>query len=537
MVGNVDDITFDGTLRANLREDVDVQANDELIAEGEVTIANNLDANGNPLPVGVTSGSVADNRASDPDVTELTLTYGTFTYDHTANTWSYVVDNELAAVQALKTGETLTEIVTLTIDEPGSSIIEHTRSITLNILGANEDVHYIDAVTRNRVGGSDKNIEIGDPAINGMLDLGNVFDGLMVQNQLAGSTPPTVTFAETDNADVLARQNLFTLSSDGDLVFVGNDDDVANLLGAGIALDLVISAPDDTNEPIPFRLSINVVNEDDDGPAAYEIMGEVRENVALSVMRVSDDPDTLRGTETYQWFLGDESNPVALLGTGPTYTVTAADLASGETIGVAVSYTDGSGTTYDGVGGNPNPIYAFASPVSFTSPAPGADRRIDLDEDTPANSTAHFTVQATSEDDAGAPVGIASYELLDENRDVVSEYKGFTINSSTGVITLTGSLDYEMDDVITLRVRATDENSPAETATLTLTVNVGDVNDNAQHSPKPPTRQTLMRRLGMVRRLRGFLRAMMTALPRIIRWAIPSLLATQTTFLILMTTA
>ena len=481
MVGNVDDISFSGTLRANLREDVDVQANDELIAEGEVTIANNLDANGNPLPV-VLSSTLSSGPATftgDAAGVEMTqLDYGTFTYNHATNAWSYVVNNDLAAVQALKTGETLTEIVTLTIDDPDSTIT-HTRSITLNILGENEDVHYVDTITRNRVDGSDVSIEIGDPAIDGMLDLGNVFDGLTVQNQLAGSTPPTVTFAETDNADVLARQNLFTLTSDGALVFVGNDDDVANLLGQGIALDLVISAPDDTNEPIPFRLSINVVNEDDDGPAAYEIMGEVRENVALSVMRISDDPDTLRGTETYQWFLGDESNPVALLGTGPTYTVTAADLASGETIGVAVSYTDGSGTTYDGVGGNPNPIYAFASPVSFTSPAPGADRRIDLDEDTPANSTAHFTVQATSEDDAGAPVGIASYELLDENRDVVSEYKGFTINSSTGVITLTGSLDYEMDDVITLRVRATDENSPAETATLTLTVNVDDVNDNA----------------------------------------------------------
>ena len=476
MVGNVDDISFSGGLRADLTEDVDVQANDELIAEGEVTIANNLDANGNAMPVMVTSDEVTANT-STPGVTTLDFGYGTFTYNHDSNTWSYVVNNEAAAVQALLSGKALTEIVDLNITDSNS--IMHTQSIVLNVHGANEDVHYVDTITRNRVDGSDVSIEIGDPAIDGMLDLGNVFDGLTVQNQLAGSTPPTVTFAETDNADVLARQNLFTLSPDGALVFVGNDDDVANLLGQGIALDLVISAPDDTNEPIPFRLSINVVNEDDNGPAAYEIMGEVRENVALSVMRISDDPDTLRGTETYQWFLGDESNPVALLGTGPTYTVTAADLASGETIGVAVSYTDGSGTTYDGVGGNPNPIYAFASPVSFTSPAPGADRRIDLDEDTPANSTAHFTVQATSEDDAGAPVGIASYELLDESRAVVSEYKGFEIHSTTGVITLTGSLDYEMDEVITLRVRATDMNSPAETATLTLTVNVGDVNDNA----------------------------------------------------------
>ena len=471
MVGNVDDISFSGGLRADLTEDGDVQANDELISEGnEVTIANNLDANGNPLPVGVTSDGVS-NTATDPDVTELMLTYGTFTYDHTANTWSYVVNNDAANVQALLSGNAVTEIVDLEIVDAG---ITYTQSIVLNVHGANEEVHYVDAITGNRVDGSDANIETGDPAINGMLDLGNIFDGLRVENQLPGSTPPTVAFAETENAEVLARQNLFTLTPDGDLVFVGNDDDVANLLHPGIALDLVISAPDDTNEPIPFRLSINVVNDDDNGDASYEIMGSVELNGELRVERTMDDPDGIRGTESYQWFRGDETNPNALLGNGPTYTVTAADLASGDTIGVIVEYTDGSNT--------PERIVAFASPVSIPRPA-AADLLIDEGD---ASWSVSFT--ATSEDASGVTSDIASYEfVLDGGGTSTTHPDGFTI-SQTGqmaTIRITSGTTFDFDaqnaqNTYNLRVRATDSRTPdAESATRTLTININDVNDNA----------------------------------------------------------
>ncbi len=118
------------------------------------------------------------------------------------------------------------------------------------------------------------------------------------------------------------------------------------------------------------------------------------------------------------------------------------------------------------------------TPVSFTSPATAAARTINLAEDTGTSpTTAHFMVQARSDDGAGTRVDIARYELLDENMAVVSEYKGFQIDATSGDITLRSSLDYEMDETITLRVRATDDND--ETNTLMLTVNVDDVNEHA----------------------------------------------------------
>ena len=459
------DISFSGTLRADLREDDTTPPSTHLIAEGQVTIENHAGET-----VMVTGGT--EDPASDATQTILDLTHGTFTYNHETNAWTYTVDNSAANVQALFGNEAGTDIVTLAID--GGNGITHTRNIVLNVHGENEDVHYVDTITRNRVDGSDVSIEIGDPAIDGMLDLGNVFDGLMVQNQLPGSATPTVAFAETENAEVLARQNLFTLTSDGALVFVGNDDDVANLPRQGIALDLVISAPDDTNEPIPFRLSINVVNEDDDGDAAYEIMGSVELNGELRVERTMPDPDGIPGTESYQWFRGDENNNPTLLGNGPTYTVTAADLASGDTIGVIVEYTDGSNTG--------ERIVAFASPVSIPRPA-AADLLIDEGD---ASWSVSFT--ATSEDASGVTSDIASYEfVLDGGGTSTTHPDGFTI-SQTGqmaTIRITSGTTFDFDaqnaqNTYNLRVRATDSRTPdAESATRTLTININDVNDNA----------------------------------------------------------
>ena len=140
-------------------------------------------------------------------------------------------------------------------------------------------------------------------------------------------------------------------------------------------------------------------------------------------------------------------------------------------------------TATDGVNPTSGTITLMAvdTPVEFTGPL-AADRTIDLAEDTATSTTtAHFTVQATSSNDAG-PVGIASYMLLDDSDTATTTYRGFTIDPDSGEITLTGSLDHEDThedgSTINLRVEATDMNTPPETNILRLTVNVGDVNDN-----------------------------------------------------------
>ena len=459
-----DDISFSGDTRADLREDDTTPPSTHLIAEGQVQIANQVDANG------VRAQVMLNSDPAQSGVQTLPLTHGTFTYNHETNTWTYTVDNTAAAIQALLDGQATTDIVTLTID--GGNGITHTQSIVLNVHGANEDVHFVDA-NDARTAAASVGVERGNPVLAGV----DIFDGLTLNN--ANLADIQVDFAETGG-----DYNLFTITDDGLLTFTGTNADVAGF-GSSIPLNLEITAPTLTTATLRFALTVNVINEVDDGRAEYEVTGDVDVGQTLTVSRVqgSDDPDGIVGAVSFQWFRGDQGTPAfTLLGTGDTYIVTQTDIDSSESIGVFVRYTDGSGVTYTHTDGDPaTTIAAFASPVSFTSPAI-ADRTINLDEDT-TGSTVHFAVRAESEDDAGAPVGIANYMLLDANNAPTTTYRGFTIDTTSGDITLTGSLDYEDTTAdgtrIILRVRATDMNSPAETATLTLTVNVGDVNDNA----------------------------------------------------------
>ena len=378
--------------------------------------------------------------------------------------WTYTLTNTNADVDELLTGQTL--IDTATISVGGAS-----QNIVIRIDGTNENVRFVDG-DGNRITSdvAENGIEIGADATGGV-NLGDVVP------EIRGLLP-----SNDDSNVVLADDmgGLFSLdSATGVLTFTGTAADIAGLNGSA-NLELVLTAPASIGDAeVRLNLRVNVINEVDDGRAEYEVTGDVDVGQTLTVSRVqgSDDPDGIVGAVSFQWFRGDENSPT-LLGTGDTYRVTQTDIDSSDSIGVFVRYTDGSGVTYTHTDGDPaTTIAAFASPVSFTGPAI-ADRTINLDEDT-TSSTVHFAVRAESEDDAGAPVGIDNYMLLDANNMPTTTYRGFTIDTTSGDITLTGSLDYEMDDVITLRVRATDMNSPAETATLTLTVNVGDVNDNA----------------------------------------------------------
>ena len=461
------DISFGGTLRADLREDGDVQANDELIAEGEVTIANQIDANGVRAQVMLNSAPVQSTG-----VQTLTLDHGTFTYNHETNAWTYTVDNTAAPIQALLDEQATTDIVTLTID--GGNGITHTQSIVLNVHGENEDVRFVDG-DGNRITSdvAENGIEIGADATGGV-NLGDVVP------EIRGLLP-----SNDDSNVVLADDmgGLFSLdSATGILTFTGTAAQIAALNGSA-DLVLVLTAPASIgDEEVRLALRVNVINEVDDGRAEYEVTGDVDVGQTLTVSRVqgSDDPDGVVGAVSFQWFRGDESSPT-LLGTGDTYIVTQTDIDSSDSIGVFVRYTDGSGTTYTHTDGDPTTtIAAFASPVSFTSPAV-ADRTIPLNENNAA-SAAVATVTATSEDDAGATVHIQSFALVDDFGGLFSiSTTGAGTASAAASITIAdaNALDFETTESYTLRVVATDANTPPETATLTLTINVGDVNDNA----------------------------------------------------------
>ena len=433
-----DEVAFSGSFTGIVAED------GNLVAQGTFSVENQGSATATP-----TDG-----------------TYGTLTLAD--GRWTYTLNNENSEVDGLRAREALIDTATITLSSGES------QNILIRINGANEDVHFVDG-DGNRITSdvAENGIEIGADAISGV-NLGDVVP------EIRGLLP-----SNDDSNVVLADDmgGLFSLdSATGILTFTGTAADIAGLNG-GANLVLVLTAPASIGDAeVRLALRVNVINEVDDGRAEYEVTGDVDVGQTLTVSRVqgSDDPDGIVGAVSFQWFRGDETSPT-LLGTGDTYRVTQTDIDSSDSIGVFVRYTDGSGTTYTHTDGDPTTtIAAFASPVSFTAPAI-ADRTIPLDENNVAN-LAVATVTATSEDDAGATVHIQSFALVDDFGGLFSiSTTGAGTASAAASITIAdaNALDFETTESYTLRVVATDANTPPETATLTLTVNVGDVNDNA----------------------------------------------------------
>ena len=306
-----------------------------------------------------------DVTVSDPGI------YGALVLGDNGASWTYTLNDALAAVDALLTGQVLIDTATIAVGDV-------TQNILIRINGLDEDVHFVDSTTA-RTATASVGVERGNPVLSEV----DIFDGLTLTN--AELADIEIDFAGTDTV-----YDLFTITDAGLLTFTGDNDDVAGF-GSGITLDLAITAPTLTSATLPFALQVNVINEVDDGRAEYEVIGDVGAGQELRVRIVDDsaDPDGVVGGVIFQWFRGDETNPT-LLSIGDRYSVTQADIDSGDSIGVFAIYTDGSGTTYTYTDGDPaTTIVAFASPVSFTAPA-AADRTISLPENTLADGTVHF---------------------------------------------------------------------------------------------------------------------------------------------------
>ena len=477
-VSDIDDISFGGQTRGDLIEDENVETrltdpNDEtsapineLIARGQVEIANQVDLNGVRAQVVLSSGSVQPTGDA-ATVQTLTLTYGTFVYNHETNEWTYTVNNDDAAVDALLDDEAKTEIVDLTITDPTNMLITYTQSIVLNINGANEDVRFVDG-DGNRItsGVSAEGIEIGLDATSGV-ELGDVVPE--IRGLLASNDDSNVVLADD-------MGGLFSLdSATGILTFTGTAAQIADL-GGSADLELVLTAPASIgDEEVRFNLRVNVVNENDDAPAEFEITGDTSA-VGNELVAVLTDADGIASI-SYQWYRGDDpATRIAIGSNQATYIVTADDVE--QTLTVDITYTDAS-AEHRTAGGST--VTAATTPVEFTSP-----NLVEPDEN---NANWEFQVTATSEDSDsdGSDSDIASYEILDvrdENGDVVPSDGIFSM-SNAGLITISRAFDRETDGAFfTLRVRATDTvesavpGDEADSGTQTITVRIGDVNDN-----------------------------------------------------------
>ena len=398
-------------------------------------------------------------------------TYGTLSFDSDSGTWTYTLDNTEADVQNLLEGELLIDTATLSV---GSV----TQSISIIVMGANEDVHFVETATpTNRVSAADvpTNIEIGTTtALDGSFALGNIFMdlGISLEGQLAGSPAPSVEFADSVSADL---RGLFSLSASGDLEFTGTNADALRLGVSTISLNLLVNAPEDTTEQIPLNLQVNIINAVDDGMADY-VVTENRDTMDLTVALVdadpasatySGDPDGVVGGVRFQWFTttdgGLTKTAIANANSATLDISASAPLPAGTTYGVTITYTD----NHDIANGETTEFDVLATPVRFTPPTEMALMANEND--------ANWQLQLEATSDAGGDTSpIARYEF------VGTAPSGFMLNEDTGRITLTGDgLDYEAGSTHTLTIRATDSRTPAENGETRITITV----QNAQEGP------------------------------------------------------
>ena len=269
-VTDVTDITFSGDFGGEVTEDATDEDADSLVATGSISVNNNSDN--------------ADVSVTDSG------TYGTLSFDSASGTWTYTLNNAHADVQSLRTGEFLVDTATISV---ASTPTATTKDIHVIIHGENEVLVFADA-TRTA-----EDVEIGDTALGGSFDLGNVLTdfGMTFTGQASGAGQhTTVEFADSVSPTL---STLFNLDPNGDLSFTGTSAGASSLGIGAIELTMIVSAPESTTEEIdPFTVQVNValadqtisINENDDSPAnlpplptgngaiSYEITGGNADN-------------------------------------------------------------------------------------------------------------------------------------------------------------------------------------------------------------------------------------------------------------------
>ena len=181
----------------------------------------------------------------------------------------------------------------------------------------------------------------------------NVPTDLSIDENADGSAVPVsvgrVVASDADAADTLTYSIISAVNQNGDSV-TGFEVDGAGLItyvGTGLNAETITSvaltvSASDGQESAQTSVAISVTNIDE-GNASFVVTsdGDITAAVAGDVLTVglrSSDPDG-DGTLTYQWY----RDGVDIAGaTGASYTITEAD--GGNSLYVAVRYTDGSGT-------------------------------------------------------------------------------------------------------------------------------------------------------------------------------------------------
>ena len=196
-----------------------------------------------------------------PPAAALIGTYGTFTFDNMTGAWSYALDNGLTATQSLKQGQVVTETLTVTSADSGT-----TYPITVTITGTN-----------------DLPVAVAD--IASATEDGAIVSGSVAANDSDVDQGAVLTYA------VASPPAGFAMSADGNWTF-----DPSNLayqhIAQGETADVTVNytVTDEFGASASSTLTLTVTGTND-GPVAVADTGSAGENESKAFDVVANDTD------------------------------------------------------------------------------------------------------------------------------------------------------------------------------------------------------------------------------------------------------
>jgi VCBS repeat-containing protein len=306
-VANTVDVIITGTNDAPVVTNLDA----ELI--GAVT-ESGFEVIGTPTASGTLSSTDVDTGATAAWslVGTPSITYGTMAIDAETGDWIYVLDNDLAATQALSVGESVTQTYVARVTDDQGAVVD--QSIIITITGT-DDVAVITGASTASLTETDSILTAG---------------GVLIANDADSVT----TFVAQSGVAGRNEYGTFSISAEGIWNYTTNDAHNDFVVNSTYTDSITVVTSDGVEQDI----TVTITGSNDAPTGSVTISGTPIQGQTLTAANTLGDPDGL-GTIAYQW----SADGVAIDGaTDSSYTLTAAELAKAVT--VAASYVDDNGS-------------------------------------------------------------------------------------------------------------------------------------------------------------------------------------------------
>jgi hypothetical protein len=485
IVGGADAALFDihpttGVLRFLTAPDREAptDANLDSVYEVTVQVSDGLDVDTQAISVTVTDANefslltLSDINPAANSVSESTLngtlvgiTARSFDGDATNSTISYSLSNNAGGRFAI---DSTTGIVTVA----NASLLnfEAASSYTINIRAQSADGSFVESLFTIAI------TDVNEFSIGPISDI-DAQSNFVPENAFLGATVGIT--ANAVDADVSNSTIVYSLvNSSGGLFSIDSLTGVVRVAGAldreaGATRSITVRAEsaDGSFTTADFTINIGDLNEFPVGPvsdvnlAANAVVENSAVGTVVGITALATDPDSTGNSISYS-LTDSAGGQFAIDGSTGVVTVAGSiNREAGATRNITVRATSADGSTSD---------------ATFTIDVADVDE-FDVSAVTDIDPAVNTVLENSP---VGTVVGITAFaEDNDATNNTITytldDNAGgqFTINASTGVVTVAGAIDREAGATRSITVRATSADGSFSTATFTI--DIGDVNESA----------------------------------------------------------